>query len=257
MDIAVLAKWVPDPDGAPPEVAADGLLTRSEAGAALDSSDEIGIELAVRLVEDSGGCVTTVSVGPEPAVAALRRALASGAEAAVHVCDDNLRGADTLATARVLAAVLRRRPYDLVVAGVESTDGGTGTMPIALAELLGVPAATFARRVDVDGGVVTIERQTAVGYDVVACDLPALVTVTAAAALPRHPSLRDLIRARKHDIETLSLADLGLTADDLQTTQRVTAIAVAPARPAGEVVDDETVAPDRILRILTEAGALR
>lgn len=252
----MLAKWVPDPSGAPPEVAADGLLTRSEAGAALDSSDEIGIELAVRLVEHRGGSVTAVSLGPEPAAAALRRALAFGADAAVHVCDDALRGADALATARVLAAVLRRRPYDLIVAGVESTDGGTGTMPIALAELLGVPAATFARRVEVDGGVVTIERQTAVGYDVVACDLPALVTVTAAAALPRNPSLRDLIRAKKLDVERLSLADLGLAADDLRTTQRVTAITVAPVRPAGEVVDDEAVAPGRILRVLEEAGVL-
>src|SRR4051812_47648988 len=104
MEIVVLAKWVPSPHGAPPELGADVLLTRAEPSAGLDAADEPGIELAVRLVERHGGSVTVVSVGPEPAVAALRRALAFGAHAAVLVSDGRLRGADALTTARVLAA---------------------------------------------------------------------------------------------------------------------------------------------------------
>ena len=115
----------------------------------------------------------------------------SAPTSAILVTDDALAGADALATARVLAAAISRRPFDLVIAGVESTDGATGTMPMALAELLGVPAATFARRVVVSAGRVSIERQTSSGYEVIECELPALVTVTAGAAEPRYPSLRD------------------------------------------------------------------
>jgi electron transfer flavoprotein beta subunit len=255
MEIVVLAKWVPSPRGAPPELGPDLLLTRAEPSAGLDPADEPGIELAVRLAERHGGGVTVVSVGPEPAVAALHRALAFGADAAVLVSDVALRGADALATAKVLAAAVRRRPFDLVVAGVESTDGGTGTLPGALAELLGIPAITFARRVEVADGVVRAERQTARGHDVLECDLPALVSVTAAAAAPRYPGVRDVLRAKKHAIERLSLSDLGLGENEVRWAQRVTAATVAPARAPGEIVDADE-APRRIVRVLEEAGVL-
>jgi electron transfer flavoprotein beta subunit len=256
LNVIVLAKFVPNPAGAPPEIGADFRLTRAEANAGLDPSDEPGLELAVRLVEARGGAVTVVSVGPERAAGALWRALAFGADAAVLVDDGALAGADVLATAKVLAAAIRSRPFDLIVAGVESTDSGTGTMPIALAELLDLPSATFARRVQVEDGTLTIERQTSSGYDVVDCALPALVSVTAAAAEPRYPGLRETIQAKKKPIERLSLADLGLTADDVRATQRVTAVEIAPEKEPGELVEDESSAPQRIVRLLEEAQVL-
>ncbi len=256
VDVVVLAKFVPNPSGAPPEIGPDFRLTRSEANAGLDPSDEPGLELAVSLVEARGGAVTVVSVGAEGAVGALWRALAYGVDAAVLVEDDALAGADVLATATVLAATIRRRPFDLIIAGVESTDGGTGTLPIALAELLDLPAATFARRVEIEDGTVTIERQTSSGYDVVDCALPALVSVTAAAAVPRYPSLRETIQAKKKPVERLSLADLGLTAEDVRATQRVTAVEIAPEKEPGELVEDETYALQRIVQLLEEAKVL-
>lgn len=184
------------------------------------------------------------------------RALALGADSAVLVTDEALGGADALATARVLAAAISRRPFDLVVAGVESTDGATGTMPMALAELLGLPAATFARRVRVAERRVAVERQTFSGYDVVECELPALVTVTARAGAARYPSVRDRLEAKRKPVERLSLADLGL-AGAVRRAQEVTAVAIAPQRQAGEVVDDEAAAPARIVGFLAEAGVLR
>ena len=148
-------------------------------------------------------------MGPERAVSALQRALATGADRAILV-DPMLGGADALATATILAAAIAREPYDLVIAGVESSDGSTGTMPMALAQLLDIPCATFARRLLLNDGSVEIERQTAVGYDVIECPLPALVTVTAAVAEPRYPSAKQMIQARRKPMVRWSLADLGM-----------------------------------------------
>ena len=251
MRVVVLAKDVPNPSGLPPEIGPDFRLRREEGG--LDPSDEPGVAVVLRVVEEHGGEVTAVSVGPEPALRALWRALALGVESAILVTDDALAGADALAIARALAAAISRRPFDLVIAGVESTDGATGTMPMALAELLGVPSATFARRVVVSAGRVTIERQTASGYEVIECELPALVTVTAGAAEPRYPSLRETITAKKKPVERLTLSDLGLVPADVRAGHEVTAIEIAPQKQAGEIVEDAAEAPGRIVRVLQEA----
>jgi electron transfer flavoprotein beta subunit len=129
-------------------------------------------------------------------------------------------------------------------------------MPMTLAERLGVASATFARRLVLDRGRVSIERQTDAGYDTVECDLPALVTLTAGAAVARHPSLKDSIEAKKKPLEQLSLADIGLSADEVRPTQHVTAVEIAPEKQAGELIEDEAEAPDRIVRLLEQASAV-
>jgi electron transfer flavoprotein beta subunit len=126
-------------------------------------------------------------------------------------------------------------------------------MPMTLAELLHVPCATFARRVSAEGRRVSIERQTASGYDVVECDLPAVLTVTLGAAQPRYPSLRETIQAKKKPVERLALADLEL---DAGVTQSVVAVEIAPERQAGDVVDDPSDALARILGLFREASIL-
>jgi electron transfer flavoprotein beta subunit len=255
MDVVVLAKHVPNPSGRPPEIAeADFRLRREQPDAGLDPSDEPSIELGVRIAEQTDGEATVVSMGPEPAIKTVWKALAFGAHRGVLVTDDALHGADALVTAKVLAAVIARRPFDLVIAGVESTDGATGTMPMTLAELLHVPCATFARRLSIEDGRVSIERQTGTGYDVVECDLPALVTVTAGAAQPRYPSVRETIQAKKKPVERLSLAELELSAEEIRAAQSVVAVDIAPERQAGVVVDDPGEALARIVAILHETG---
>ena len=145
MNVVVLTKWVPEPEGTP-TLGDDGLLVREGADGALDPGDEYGLEAALQLVEAAGdGEITLLTMGPEVAHAALQRGLAMGAHKGVRITDDSLRGADSLVTARVLAAAIKRQPFDLVVGGVESTDGYTGIVPAAIAELLGVPSLTFAR----------------------------------------------------------------------------------------------------------------
>jgi electron transfer flavoprotein beta subunit len=179
-----------------------------------------------------------------------------GASAGVLVSDPALRGADVLATARVLAAVVKRSPFDLVLAGVESTDGYTGTLPMAVAELLGVPSATFARKVEAEDGALRVERQTEEGYDVVTCPLPAVATVTGSGAEPRYPTLKGIMAAKSKPLEQLSLADLGLSQGDVAPTQSVTAVSEAPEKAAGIVVaaDDGTAAT--VADLLAEAKAI-
>jgi electron transfer flavoprotein beta subunit len=253
MDLVVLVKSIPDAGG-DVELDADHLVKRDGEGT-LDPGDEYAVEAALQLAEATAGEVTVVSMGPAGAATAVRRALSMGAHRAVLVTDDALKGADVLATARVLAAAVTRKPFDLVLAGVESTDGYTGTLPATVAELLGVPAATFARKLDVADDGIRVERQTEDGYDVIGCALPALVTVTAGATEPRYPTLKGIMGAKQKPLEQLSLADLGLSSADVAPTQRVVAIEPAPQKGPGEVIQGDGAAA-RIADLLADAKAL-
>ncbi len=255
MQIAVLVKYVPEPQGTP-TLGEDFLLVREGVEGALDPGDEYAVEAALRLVEVHEGEVTLVSMGPEVAASGVRKGFSMGAHAGVLVTDPALRGADALATAKVLAAALQRSAFDLVLAGVESTDGYTGTLPMAVAELLDLPSATFARSVSVDGGSVRIERQTEGGYEVVEAPLPALVTVTGSAAEPRYPTLKGIMAAKSKPLEQLALADLGLSAEDVAPTQRVTTVSDAPEKAAGVVLPAGEDAAAKVVDLLAEAKAI-
>ena len=255
MNVVVLVKYVPEPQGTPP-LGEDFLLVREGVDGALDPGDEFAIEAALRLVEAHGGEVTLVSMGPDVASGALRKGFSMGASGGVLITDPALRGSDALGTARVLAAAVGRASFDLVLAGVESTDGYTGTLPMTVAELLGVPSATFARRVEVEGGALRVERQTEAGYDLVTCPMPALVTVTGSAAEPRYPTLKGIMAAKSKPLEQISLADLGLSDADVAPTQRVTGVSQAPEKAAGVVIaaGDDTAA--KVADLLAEAKAI-
>lgn len=257
MKIAVLVKYVPNRGGNPPEIGADDFrLRREQPESGLDPADEPGVEVAVRIVENGEGEVTVFSMGPMAAEAAVVRALAMGADKGVLVSDDQLEGADVLATARVLASALRRDIFDLVIAGSESTDGATGTLPMAVAALLGVPSVTFARRLELVDSGISIERQTPNGHDVIECRLPALITVTAAIADPRYPSLRETIKAKSKPIERLSLADLGIGSADISVNHKIESIELAAEREAGDIIVDVDQGVARVLDLLREAKVL-
>jgi electron transfer flavoprotein beta subunit len=252
VNVVVLAKYVPNPTGTP-QLGEDHLVVREGVEGSLDPGDEPAIEAALEIVEQAGGEVTVVSMGPAPAMEAVRKALSIGVHKGVLITDDALRGADTLATAQVLAAAIQLQEFDVVFAAVESTDGYTGTLPQALAEFLGVPAVTFARKVEHRDGTLVVERQTETGYEVVECPLPALVTVTAGAATPRYPTLKGIMAAKQKPLEKMSLSDLGLAGENVEPTQTVAEIEPAPERQAGEVVEGEEEGAERIVQILREA----
>ena len=255
MNVVALVKYIPNPTGTP-QMGDDFRLKREGVEGGLDPGDEHAVEAALQVAEASGGEVTFVTMGPEPALQAVRKALSMGGHKAVVVTDPGLKGADSLVTARVLAAAVKRSEFDLVVAGVESTDGYTGTMPMAVAELLGIPALTFARKVEVKDGSVRVERQTETGYHVVESASPALITLTAGANDPRYPTLKGIMQAKQKPVDTLSLSDLGLSGEEAKPTQEVIGIEPVPEREAGEVVEDPGEAPAKVVEFLKKAKVI-
>jgi electron transfer flavoprotein beta subunit len=248
MNVIVCVKQIPDP--ATPYRLEEGTnwLIRPEEQI-LDDTDRYGVEMGLQLTEADGGTVTVVSMGPAGSGQGIRQALAMGADEAVLIEDSSLRGSDALTTARVLAAAISQREFDLVIAGTESTDGYSGVVPQMIAEILGLPALTYATQVDTGDGSVTIHRQTVAGYDVVTSGLPAVVSVTAGVVEPRYPTFKGIMDAKKKPVETLSMGDLGA---ERAPEQLVLSIVDAPERTAGRKFEDDGDAHEAIVALLAD-----
>ena len=242
MDVVVCVKQIPDPAD-PGELDAETRTLRRDVKLILDESDSYGVEMALQLVDSAGeGEVRLVSMVPNSEMSGLRTALAMGAASAVLVSDEALAGSDALSTAKVLAAAIRRSEPDLILTATESSDGYTGTVPVQVAELLGLPSVTFGREVTVADGVATVKRQTEAGYDVVECPLPAVVSVTAGVVEPRYPSFKGIMAAKNKPVDELDLAGLGIdptTVGWSGARQEIVEVVDAAARESGEVVVDE------------------
>ena len=254
MNVVVCVKHIPDPN-LPGEMDGDR-LKRAGVQGVLDPGDEFGVEAGLALKESIGGEVTLVSMGPPVAQEAIKKGLSMGADKGVLVSDDALQGADALTTARVLAAAIKRNPFDLVIAGVESTDGYSGTMAATLAEFLGIPQVTFAKTLEATDSNVKVNRQTADGYHVIEYPLPALVTVTAGINEPRYASFKGIMAAKNKPVEQVAAGDLGLAGDDLTIKQKVANVDTAEERKAGEVITDDGTAAARIAEFLKEAKVI-
>ena len=252
MNVVVCVKQIPDP-ASPGRLSPETNTLRRDGKLVLDDSDSYGVELGLQLAEAGGGEVILVSMAPHGEVAGLRTALAMGAARAILVSDDALGGSDSLSTAKVLAAAVRRVQPDLVIAATESTDGYTGTLPVQLAELLGLPSVSFAKRLEVAGGMARVERQTEFGYDEIEVPLPAVVTVTAGVVEPRYPSFKGIMAAKNKPVEQLCLADLGIDPSEVGAAgarEEVVSVVDAEARQAGEIVIDDGDAHERIVAYL-------
>jgi electron transfer flavoprotein beta subunit len=255
MNVAVCVKQIPDP-ASPGRLDPTTHTLVREGKLILDDSDSYGVEMALQLVDKAGGGeVTLVSMAPNAEMSGLRTALAMGAHKAILVSDEALKGSDALGTAKVLAAAIKRAEPDLVIAATESTDGYTGTLPVQVAQLLGFPSITFAKKVEVGDGKVKVDRQTEAGYDEVESPLPALVTVTAGVVEPRYPSFKGIMAAKGKPVDQLSVADLGLSADQVGPAgarQEVVSVEPAEERKAGEIVVDEGDAHEKIVAFLEQ-----
>jgi electron transfer flavoprotein beta subunit len=253
-NIVVLVKQVPDTYSERKLTEGDYTLDRQSADAVLDEINERAVEESLLLKEAHGGEVTVVSVGPERAAEAIRKALSMGADRAVHVCDPALHGADVLQTAKVLAAAIAKAgDVDLIIAGNESSDGSGGAVPAVLAELLGYPQLTHARKVEVDGTTIKVARETEEGITHLEASLPAVVSVGEKINEPRYPSFKGIMAAKKKPVDTLTVADLGIDAGEVglaNAWSKVVEAAPKPPRTSGQKVSDEGDGGSRIAAYL-------
>jgi len=235
-------------------------IQRKDLPHELDPAAASAVEEALRLTEAHGGTVTFVTMGIADATIGIRRALAMGATAGVHLHDEAFAGSDTIGTAKALAAAIKRLPaFDLVICGTESSDSYSGIVPVQLAHFLGLPPLTFAKQVSVDGSTVTVHRQSETGYTVVKAQLPALVSVTSGINEPRYPQLKGIMAARKIEIQAFRAGDLGLGPSDVGSNaarERVLTVGAPPERAAGRVIQDDGDGGKQIADFLASIGVI-
>jgi electron transfer flavoprotein beta subunit len=252
MKIVVLVKHVPEPTAA--RYGDDLTIDRTGVDCRLSELDEYAVEQAVSLVEKGmPGSITYLTMGPEGALDTLRKALAIGGDDAVQICDEALHGSDALSTSLVLSRALERMGFDLVVTGMGSTDAEMSVVPAMVADRLGIPQVTFASALSVSDGSVTIRREGDRAVEEVVADLPALVSVTDQTGEVRYPSFKSILAGKKKPVATWTLADLGVTADQVGTVGAATAMRSAvpkPPREAGSVLVDDGEAATQIADFL-------
>jgi electron transfer flavoprotein beta subunit len=242
LKIAVCVKYVPDATG--DRGFADDLTTDREAvDGLLSELDEYAVEQALRISEDADDAeVTVVTVGPDDAKDALRKALSMGADKAVHVNDEDIHGSDVIATSAILAKALEKTGFDLVVCGMASTDGTMGVLPALLAERLSLPQVTLLSELSVEDGVVKGRRDGDAATELLEAPLPAVVSVTDQSGEARYPSFKGIMAAKKKPVQELDLDDLDIDADEVGLAGAwtlVDAVAARPARTQGTIVTDE------------------
>ncbi|MCB0948106.1 MAG: electron transfer flavoprotein subunit beta/FixA family protein [Mycobacterium sp.] len=244
-NIVVLIKQVPDTWSERKLSEDDWTLDRDAADAVLDEINERAVEEALLIKEREGGdsTVTVLTAGPARATEAIRKALSMGADKAVHLLDDNMSGSDVVQTGWALARALGTvEGTELVIAGNEATDGVAGAVPAIVAEYLGLPQLTHLRKVTVADGKVTGERETDDGVFTVEAPLPAVISVNEKINEPRFPSFKGIMAAKKKEVTTLTLAEIGVEADEVGVANagsKVLSSTPKPPKTAGEKVTDE------------------
>ncbi|WP_199439203.1 electron transfer flavoprotein subunit beta/FixA family protein [Umezawaea beigongshangensis] len=254
MNIVVLVKQVPDTWSERKLTDADHTLDRDSADAVLDEINERAVEEALLIKEAQGGEVTVITMGPDRATDAIRKALSMGADKAVHLSDPALHGSCAVQTAKVLATLVGTvEGAELVIAGNESTDGRAGAVPAMIAEILGWAQLTQVRKLEVDGTTVRAERETDTGIANLEASLPAVVSVNEKINEPRYPSFKGIMAAKKKPVSTLTIADAGIDASEVGLANATTTVLEAapkPPRTAGQRVEDDGTGGTKVAEFL-------
>ena len=248
MNIVVCVKYVPDAT-ADQQFESDNTVDRVGVDGLLSELDEYAVEQALQIKEKAEGddvTVTALCVGPEKALDAVRKALQMGADQGAHVVDDAIAGSDAMATSLVLAKAIEKlgadTPVDLVVCGMASTDASMSVVPAMLAERLGLPQVTFASVIETQGDQVRVKRDGDTATEVIGATMPLVLSVTDQTGEARYPSFKGIMAAKKKPMETFSLSDLGIDADQVGLAvawSEVEETTARPPRTAGEIVTDE------------------
>src|ERR1700759_1539546 len=258
-NIVVLIKQVPDTWSERKLTDGDFTLDREAADAVLDEINERAVEEALQIREKEAadgveGSVTVLTPGPHRAAEASRKALSMGADKAVHLKDDSLHGSCVVQTAWALARTLGTiEGTELVIAGNEATDGSGGAVPAIIAEYLGLPQLTHLRKLSVEDGKITGERETDDGLFTLEASLPAVVSVTEKINEPRFPSFKGIMAAKKKEVTTLTLAEIGVEGDEVGLANAGSTVLTSTPKPpksAGEKVTDEGEGGNQVAQYL-------
>jgi electron transfer flavoprotein beta subunit len=249
MNIVVCVKYVPDAT-AEQKFESDNTVDRVGVPGLLSELDEYAVEQSLQLKEKNDDPesvqVTALTVGPEQAADAIRKALQMGADKGVHVIDDAVAGSDAPATSRVLAAAIEKLKgdggVDVVVCGMASTDGAMSVVPAMLAERLDLPQVTLGSVVESQGNEFRIKRDGDTATEVIGATAPLVLSVTDQSGEARYPSFKGIMAAKKKPLDTWSLGDIGVDATEVGLDAAWTAVEGTEARPPrtqGEIVTDE------------------
>lgn len=242
MKIVTLVKYVPDATG-DREFAEDGTVDRDAADGLLSELDEYAVEQSLQLAEKNPDTeVIAVTMGPDDASGAIKKALQMGCTAGVHINDEAIHGSDSLATSAILAAAIRKLEPDLVLCGMSSTDGAMGVVPAMLAERLEWPAVTFGVDLTLENGTISVRRDNDTASQRIEAALPAIVSVTDQSGEARYPSMKGIMAAKKKTVDQWDLAELGVDPGTVGLAAAYTKVVDTTPRPpkeAGKKVADE------------------
>lgn len=255
MRVAVCIKQVPDTD-ARLRVGPDGRwIDEEDLPFVINESDGYALEEALTLAENSGGEVVVFSLGPDRVREALRKALALGANRAVHLSDAAFADGDAMATGRALASAIAREEFDLVLTGSQSDDVGFASTGSVIAGYLGWPHAWLVMGVEPaeDGATVRVVREMEAGINEIArLDLPAVLQIQAGLNSPRYASLRGIMQAKKKEIAEVGPADIGLEAAQVGAAGsrvRIVSVAFPDSGGGAQMLEGE---PDAVAAVLVE-----
>lgn len=256
MKIIVLLKEVPDTWGERRLHLDTGWIDRGASDRVVDEISERALEVALSYKDaDKAAEVVAVAMGPATVEESLRRALSMGADRAIHIMDDALSGADALLTARALAAAIAMHEPDVVLAGNESTDGGGGTVPAMIAELLDLALLGDVGDIEITPDSVRATRITAAYSAVLSAPLPALVSVAERVPEARFPNFKGIMGAKRKSIDVLGTADLGVDTEISRGSQ-VVSVHERSARTGGRILNDQGDAGVAIVDFLRERKAI-
>lgn len=245
MKIAVCAKQIPDPAN---EVSySEGLINRPEEQV-LDDTDRYGIEVALQLKEKYDAEVTIISMGPSGTQKGLQQALQMGADKAIYVDDESLKGANSLMTANILSELAKSLTADIVIFGTESTDGYSGTVPQQVSRFLDFECISYVKAIEIDENIA-LTRQTVEGSEKVNMPEKCVISVTAGGVEPRYPNFKDIMAAKSKPIEQIALSELNVTTD--QNLEFLNVETVESSK-SGEKIIDEGEAYQEIVNKLKE-----
>ncbi len=249
-NMIVCCKQVPDPEASPSlfnvDSATNKMVWTPDVKPVISQYDEVAMEIALKIKDRMGSKITVLSLGNKLVRDVIKKMLAVGGDELILLEDEAFEESDSWSTAYALAAAIKKiGKYDIILCGRQSSDWDAGQVGLGLAEILGIPAVTLARKVEITNEKVKIERVTPDGYELIETTLPAVITVTSNLGALRYATLKGIVTAAKKQPTVWKPADIGLEPAQVGAAGRRTKLnkLFQPAKETKcEIIEGETPA---------------